>query len=187
MLVFVAAMFVVAADAPIVANPHFEEIHQQSGMPSGWSFTSLPSQSHLVTYGAQTIGAGKPESTALTIHVAANHPDKEVAYNVHQVLHGMEAGKTYQVSAKMRAAGLSTAPMIVLQCLNDDGSKYLGFAKSPERRLTADVQKWETVQTEITIPAGTSTVRLRIGIPGKGNAGGTAVIDDVEVTQVHAR
>ncbi len=84
----------------------------------------------------------------------------------------------------MRTKGLTTLPMIVVQCLDRTGTKYLGFARSAERKLTSDLIEWERITTDITVPEGTTVVRLRIGIPAEGNAGGKAFIDDVVVDEL---
>jgi len=185
MLFMLALLTGFAADSPAINNPRFEEIVEETGLPIGWSFSSLPSGQHLVSYRANAVGTEVDDTYALTIHVAAGHPERDVAYNAYQDLHGLNPGKTYRVSAKMKAKGLSVAPMIVLQCLNANGNKVLGFARSDVRQLTEEVSVWERFQTELTIPKDTATVRLRIGIPAKGNAGGTAIIDDVEIVEVN--
>ncbi|WP_417737139.1 hypothetical protein [Rosistilla oblonga] len=185
MILMLAVLMTVANDAPQISNGRFEQSVKTSGLPSSWLFTSLPSKHHLVTYRTKVVGEGDQASNALEIHVAGDHPDESVAYNAHQELKGLAVGKTYRVSAKMTASGLSTAPMIVLECLNANGDKHLGFARSEERRLSGDVTAWERFETDITVPEGTAVVRLRVGIPAKGNAGGTAVIDDVEIAEVN--
>ena len=185
MIFLLAVLITIANDSPEIPNGQFEQTVENTGLPSSWSFTSVPSKQHLVRYGTKVIGEGDQSSKALEIHVAADHPDENVAYNAHQELKGLAVGKTYRVSAKMTASGLSTAPMIVLQCLNANGDKYLGFARSEERRLSANVTAWERFETEITIPDDTAIVILRIGIPAKRNAGGTAVIDDVKIAEIN--
>jgi hypothetical protein len=184
MEMFLAVLLsVVATDAAAVANPGFEELSEQSGLPSGWWFTSLPNQARLVRY--ETVAAGEDqESRALAIKVASDHPEQRVAYNAHQILPGIVPGKTYRVSAKVQTKGLSHLPFVAVQCLDETKTKYLTISSSPERTLTGDIEKWERVETEITVPEETKIVWLRIGIWSKGNTGGTALIDDVEVAQV---
>ena len=75
--------------------------------------------------------------------------------------------------------------MIVVQCLDQTGMQSLGFARSAERKLSGDLIEWERIETDITVPGGTIFVRLRIGISAEGNAGGTAVIDEVAVVEVN--
>jgi hypothetical protein len=74
-------------------------------------------------------------------------------------------------------------PMIVVQCLDRSGSRYVGFSRSPERKLTSDLDNWEHIATDITVPEGTSMLRVRVGIPAEGNGGGTAIIDDVAIAE----
>ena len=180
-----ALLFGLAATGnPTVTNPGFEERAERSGAMLGWSFTSLPNEPRLVRYRTKAVVSDGQETNALFITVAADHPSKNVAYNAHQDVQGVVAGKTYRVSAKVQTQGLSTLPMIVVQCLDATGGKYLAFARSPERRLSSDVRKWERVETEVTVPQGTAAFRLRIGIPAEGNAGGTAMIDDVEIVEI---
>ncbi|MGE3780916.1 MAG: hypothetical protein AB7F89_27255, partial [Pirellulaceae bacterium] len=90
-------------------------------------------------------------------------------------------GQSYRVSARVQTRGLSTLPMIVVQCLDGTGSRYEKFARSADRMLSNDVREWEDITAEFAVPDGTATVRLRIGIPARGNAGGTALIDQVTV------
>jgi hypothetical protein len=182
-VLFVMLLGLIAAEAPAVTNAGFEKVNEQTGMPSGWSFTSLPKGTNLVRYKTKAVREGR-ESRALFISVAADHPEKNVAYNAHQDLRGFVAGKTYRVSAKVQTQGLRTLPMVVVQCLDESGAKHLASSRSPERKLKEDVVEWENVAAQVTIPTGTSTVRLRIGIPAEGNAGGTALIDDVEIVEV---
>ena len=185
-MIFVFAVLMTFGNDPLeIPNGQFEKSVENSGLPSSWSFTSVPSKQHLVRYRTKVIGEGDQSSKALSIHVTADHPDESVVYNAHQDLKGLVVGKTYRVSAKMTATGLSTAPIIVLQCLDTNGDKYLGFARSEERRLSGNVTVWERFETDITIPDDTAIVRLRIGIPAQGNAGGTAVIDDVAIAEVN--
>jgi hypothetical protein len=181
-ILFAALLGIVATDAPTVANPGFEELSQRTGLPLGWSFTSLPGQANLVRYEARAPRAGQ-KSQALAITVAGDHPEKEVAYNAHQDVLGIVAGKKYRVSAKVRTQGLRTLPMVVVQCLDETGTKHLLIARSAERALAGDVKDWERVETEVTVPEGTVTFRLRIGVPAAGNAGGTALIDDIQVVE----
>lgn len=173
---------VVATDSPIISNPGFEQLSEQSGLPEGWGFTSLPGEGHLVRY-KTTVGEGQ-ESRALTITVADDHPDKKVAYVAFQELPGAIAGESYRVSAKVRTQGLHTVPTIVLQCVDQSKSKPLAFARSPERVLNADIDQWERIETTIHVPDGTVAFRVLIGVPSEGNAGGTAMIDDIEVVSV---
>ena len=185
-MIFVLAVLMTVGSGPLeIPNGQFEQSVENTGLPSSWSFTSIPSKQHLVRYRTKVIDEGDRSSKALAIHVVADHPDEKVAYNAHQDLKGLAVGKTYRVSAKMTTSGLTKAPMIVLQCLNGNGDKYLGFARSEERRLTGDITAWERFETDITIPDNTAIVRLRIGISAKGNAGGTVVIDDVEIAEVN--
>lgn len=181
-VLFAALLGIVAADAPTVSNPGFEELSGRGGLPAGWSFTYLPTQSDLVRYETRA-PHGSQKSRALTITVAGDHPEKEVAYNAHQDVPGIVAGKTYRVSAKVQTQGLRTLPMVVVQCLDATGTIPFVVARSRERTLIGDVKDWEHVETEVTVPAGTATFRLRLGIPAAGNAGGTAVIDDIEVVE----
>ena len=96
-------------------------------------------------------------------------------------MEGLTSGKKYRVSAQVKAAGLKTLPMIMVQCLRDGESKPIAFFASPPQKLAADVDQWQRIETEVSVPEGTQAVRLRIGIPGDQNAGGTAFIDDVEI------
>jgi hypothetical protein len=192
MEMFLAVLLaVVAADAPVVSNPGFEQVREQTGLPKswrdlpqGWHCTSLPNEVRLVCY-ETTVGEGQ-ESRALQITVAADHPDTKVAYNATQDVKGFVAGKSYRVSAKVRTQGLGNLPMICVQCLDPSGSKFVAFARSPGRALNADIQEWERIETTILVPEGTAIFRLRVGIPSEGNAGGTAMIDDVEVVEARA-
>jgi hypothetical protein len=117
------------------------------------------------------------------ITVAANHPGQTVAYNAHQDVTGFAAGKTYRVSANVQTKGLRSLPMIVVQCLDASGKNCLTVARSPERKLDRDLDQWERVHANVTVPEGTSIFRLRIGIPSNGNAGGLALIDDITLTE----
>jgi hypothetical protein len=181
-VVLAACLMAAAAGLPEVANPGFEQISDQTGAPEGWSFTSLPGKPNLVRYAAETPAVGR-ESRALVITVAANHPAQTVAYNAHQDVTGFIAGKTYRVSANVQTKGLRALPMIVVQCLDSSGKNQLAIARSPERKLDRDLDQWERVQTDVTVPEGTSIFRLRIGIPAEGNAGGLALIDDIAITE----
>jgi hypothetical protein len=177
-----ALLMAAAAGLPEVDNPGFEQISDQTGAPEGWSFTSLPVKPDLVRYAAATPAVGR-ESRALVITLAANQPAQTVAYNAHQDVTGFVVGKTYRVSANVQTKGLRTLPMIVVQCLDGSGKQCLAFARSPERKLDGDLDQWERVQTDVTVPEGTSIFRLRIGIPSDGNAGGLALIDDISITE----
>jgi hypothetical protein len=184
MTAFLALVVSLAAtDSPAVANAGFENVDQQTGAPADWKFTSLPKQAHLVRYETKA-DPGGAASRALSITIAADHPEQKVSYNAHQDVPGIVAGKQYRVSAKVQAQGLRTLPMVVVQCLDQTGSQFLAFGRSQEKELRADVGEWESVQTEVTVPAGTSTFRLRIGVTAAGNAGGTALIDDIQVVEV---
>lgn len=174
----------VATETPTIANPGFESVDEQTGIPLGWSFTSLPNEANLVRYATKKAIHDDRESRVLLISVAADHPDKKVAYNAHQDVRGFVAGRTYRVTAKVRAEGLQTLPLVAVQCLDESGTKCLAFSCSQERRPKGDVEKWEPVETQITVPKETSTLRLRIGIPAEGNAGGIAMIDEIKVVEV---
>jgi hypothetical protein len=169
---------------PAVINGGFEQKDQLTGMPSDWSFTSLPGGKNLVCYGTESVETNGRKSHALVISVAADHPSERVAYNAHQDLTKLVPGKTYRVSANVRTQGLTTLPMVVVQCLDETGRKYLAFARSAERELSGDLIEWERVKADISVPDGTTVARLRIGIPAEGNAGGKAVIDDVVVDEL---
>lgn len=177
-----AFLMAAAAGVPEVANPGFELISDQTGAPEGWSFTSIPGKTDLVRYAAESPAAGR-ESRALVITVAAHHPAQTVAYNAHQDVTGFVAGKTYRISANVQTKGLKSLPMIVVQCLDESGRKSLTIARSPERKLDGDLEQWERIGTDVTVPEGTSVFRLRIGIPSDGNAGGLALVDDITITE----
>ncbi|WP_298865675.1 hypothetical protein [uncultured Gimesia sp.] len=184
MTMFLALLLsAVTTEAPQVVNAGFETINERTETPVGWSFTSLPNQAHLVSYKTAVVPSGT-KTRALSISVVPNHPDQRVAYNAHQDVQGVVAGKKYRVAARVQARGLQTLPMVVVQCLDESGNKMLAFARTEERKIDNDVEKWENVQTEVTVPEGTSTFRLRIGIPAEGNAGGTALIDDIRIVEI---
>lgn len=169
--------------APQVVNADFEAVDPRSATPSDWYFTSLPGQSRLISY-QSLLEPQVNGSRVLAIKVSADHPQQQVSYNAHQDLQGFQAGKTYRVSARVQTRSLQSLPMVVVQCLDDSANKSLGFARSEQRKLKQDLAEWETIQTEIKVPEGTATLRLRIGIPSEGNAGGTALFDDVQVAEV---
>ena len=171
------------AGKPEIGNPGFEEVDQRTGMPTEWNLTYLPDGRTHVRYETKAIMRGDQPTNALSITVAADHPSRNVAYNVHQELKGLVSGKSYRVAASVQTRGLTTKPMVVVQCLDASGSKHVGFSRSPEQKLTRDLEQWECITTELTVPEGTSTVVLRIGIPSHGNAGGTAIIDDVSIVE----
>ncbi|QDU53252.1 hypothetical protein [Gimesia panareensis] len=173
------------AVSPTVVNADFEQKDARTGLPTGWAFTSLPDRQHLVNYRTTQVAAEQGQTRALSITVASDHPEHKVAYNIHQDLKGLTPGKSYRVSARVCTRGLKTLPMIVVQCIDASGSRFLGFARSQQRELPGDLDHWEQIQTDIVIPEGTSTVRLRIGIPSAGNAGGTAIIDDVDMVEMN--
>jgi hypothetical protein len=181
-VVLAAFLMAAVAGVPEVANPGFEQISDQTMVPEGWSFTSLPGKPDLVRYSAEAPAASR-ESRALLITVAANHPAQTVAYSAHQDVTGFAAGKTYRVSGNVQTKGLRTVPMIVVQCLDASGKNCLTVARSPERKLDRDLDQWERVHANVTVPEGTSIFRLRIGIPSDGNAGGLALIDDITITE----
>lgn len=182
-MLFALLLGAVATDSPQVVNSDFETVNERTETPVGWSFTSLPKKSHLVSY-KTTVDPAEKDSRALSITVTPDHPQLRVAYNVHQDVQKFVAGKKYRVAAKVQARGLQTLPMVVVQCLDESGTKLLAFARTEERQLKKDVEQWENVETELMVPEGTSTFRLRIGIPAEGNAGGTALIDDVRIIEV---
>ncbi|QDU12261.1 hypothetical protein CA11_00380 [Gimesia maris] len=182
-LLLALSLCAAASKTPQIVNADFETVNPRSATPSGWLFTSLPGQSQLVSYQSLL----EPEvngSRVLAIKVATDHPQQRVAYNAHQDLQGFQAGKTYRVTARVRTRSLQSLPMVVVQCLDQSKQKPLGFARSEQRELKQDLAEWETIQTVIQVPEGTATLRLRIGIPAEGNAGGTALIDDVQVVEV---
>jgi len=190
-MVLAVLLSVVATDAPVpvVSNPGFEQVREQSGFPEvwglqpqGWHLCHLPNEQHLVRY--ETKASDGQESKALLITVADDHPDKVVAYNAMQDVPGFVAGKSYRVSAKVRTQGLRNMPFICAQCLDSTKAKFVGFAGTPKRALQADIQEWERIETTILVPEGTATFRLRVGVASEGNAGGTAMIDDIEVIEV---
>ena len=184
MEMFLAVLLgVVATDAAVVANPGFEQVSGQTGLPQGWHCCFLPGEAHLVRY-ETTAGEGE-ESRSLLITVAGDHPDKVVCYNATQDVPGFSAGKSYRVSARVKTSGLHNMPFICVQCLDSSRSKFVGFAGTPKRTLEADIEQWERIETTVLVPEGTATFRLRVGIASEGNAGGTAVIDDIEVVEVH--
>lgn len=171
-----------AVPAAVVNNSGFETLDARTGLPSGWGYTSLPGQSDLVQYKAMTVS--DDQSKALAITISQNHPEQRVAYNAFQDIPGIQNGKTYKVSARVQTRGLDTLPMVVVQCIDQTGNKYLGFARTPERQLQQDIKEWELVETKVTVPEGTAKFRIRAGIPSQGNAGGTAILDDITVTEV---
>lgn len=171
------------AGKPAIGNADFEEVDQRTGMPSGWNFTYLPDGPTQVKYETKAVVRGDQSTNALSITVAVDHPSRTVAYNAHQELKGVVPGKSYRVSAKIQTRGLTAKPMVVVQCLDASGSKQVGISRSAEQKLTRDLDQWESIATELTIPEGTSTVVLRVGIPARGNAGGTAIIDDVSIVE----
>lgn len=177
---------VAAASTTNVNNSGFEDISERTRLPVGWGYTSLPGQSDLVEYKVTTV-PGDENSKALAITVSSNHPDQRVAYNAFQDVPGIESGKTYKVSARIQTRGLETMPMVAVQCIDQTGKKYLGFARTPERKLQQDIKEWQSVETMVTVPAGTAKFRLRAGIPAQGNAGGTAILDDITVTEVESK
>lgn len=181
-LLFTIVLGLAISGDSAVANGGFEQTDQFTEMPSGWSFTSIPGKQDLVRYGTKSIGTN---DRALYISVAADHPAEGVAYNAYQDLKRLVAGKTYRVSAKVRSQRLTTLPMIVVQCLGKQETKHLGLARSAERQLSGDLVEWQRIETEITVPDGTAVVRLRVGITAEGNAGGTAVIDEVAVVEAN--
>jgi hypothetical protein len=181
---------VVATDVPAISNPGFEQVCEQApvpddwaSLPHAWHCSFLPNEAHRVRYESKACEGH--DSRALLITIAEDHPEKRIHYNVTQDMPNFIAGKSYRVSAKVRTQGLRTAPFICVQCLDSSKSKFVSFAGTPERALTGDIDHWELIETKITVPAGTATFRLRVGITDDGNEGGTAMIDDIEVVEVH--
>ncbi|MFH1301652.1 MAG: hypothetical protein ABIK07_11380 [Planctomycetota bacterium] len=172
-----------AVPAAVVNNSGFENVNERTGLPSGWGYTSLPGQSDLVQYKVTSMSDAKNDK-ALAITVSKNHPEQRVAYNVFQDIPGIQNGKTYQVSARVQTRGLETMPMVVVQCIDQSGKNFVGFARTPERQLQQDIKEWESVETKVTVPEGTARFLIRAGIPSQGNAGGTAILDDITVTEV---
>jgi hypothetical protein len=184
MHIAIAALLTVSTAAmPEVANPGFEEVRSGATAPAAWHFTSLPDQAELVRYEAVPLAAD-PERKALSITVAANHPGKEVAYNAHQSIRNIEEGKTYRVTAKVQTKGLRTLPMIVVQCLNARECGAISTVRSEERAIDRDLVERQTIHADVTVPRSTASLHLRIGIPATGNAGGTALIDDVSIAEI---
>ncbi len=182
-ITMVCGLAITATSTPEVTNPGFENISKQSGLPTDWLFTSIPGKLKLVQYEAKALPDNK-KSQVLSITVAKDHPKQQVAYNVHQNIKGIATEKTYRVSAKVQTRGLNRLPMVAVQCTDKTGRKYLAFARSTERKLKQDIKKWEQIDTIIKVPTGTSIFKVRIGITTEGNAGGTAFIDDVKVTEI---
>src|SRR5205814_7748937 len=113
---FAALLTMSVAALPEIANPGFDEINAQTGLPRGWEFTCLPGEQKLIRYSAPTLAAGQEgEGRALSIRVSPDHPDRNVGYNAYQDVVDFAVGKKYSVSAKVQTQGLRTLPKITLQ------------------------------------------------------------------------
>lgn len=165
----------------MVANAGFEELRGETSFPRDWGFTSLPEKAHLVRY--ESVADASSASRCLLIAIARDHPERVVAYNALQDVPGFVAGKTYRVSAMVRTEGLRSRPFVCAQCLDASKTKFVGFAVTPKTALDADIDDWERIETTITVPEGTATFRVRVGISSEGNAGGSALIDDIQVVE----
>ena len=167
--------------AETLPNGGFEEVYPNRRIPEGWSATCTPTLGHQHVVYASDSSEACSGDRSVSISIKPTHPQRRISYNLHRTVEGLEIGKSYILSGKVKTCGLSGPPAIVVQCLNSAGDKMLGFASTQSKDSPKGTTDWTRVKTTFTVPEGTERVRVRAGISAPANAGGTVWFDDITI------
>ncbi len=173
--------------AEILPNGGFEEVRPNRQIPEGWAPTCIPELGiQHVVYASDPSDACSGDRS-VSISIKPTHPQRRISYNLHRTVEGLEIGKSYVLSGKVKTAGLSGPPAIVVQCLNQTKDKMLGFASTQSKDGPKDTTDWTPVQTTFTVPDGTKLVLIRAGISAPLNIGGTVWFDDIRIDPAESK
>lgn len=163
-----------------VINGGFEQIDQLTGMPSGWSFTSLPGQTR-VCYGTESINTDGEENHALVISIAADHSAERVACNAHQDLKELAARTTPVLASnantnKTAVGGMSFSGDTIRLTQSDNGT--LECQIEGRARLTLGDER----DTDFTIAAQKMTISRKANSGITVRCTGDCLMSDIELT-----
>lgn len=175
-----------SAQAPVVSllpNGGFEELEEKTGDPQSWFGTRvMPAAGHFLLSVSPSIAHGGQRSAAVAI--GDKHPDLQIAYNWTADAQGWQPGETYELSGWIKVENAERSAVIMAQFLNEGGMRILGGATTEKTCPITGTAEWTRVSTRFVVPEGTRVLRIRAGLPSKGNLGAKAWFDDLSLVKV---
>jgi beta-lactamase regulating signal transducer with metallopeptidase domain len=169
----------------LIANAGFEEFEENSDDPKGWWATRLQKMAgHFYLATSQYPAHGGKRS--VVVEIGDNHPDQRVDYNWTIVAKGWKAGETYELSGWVRTENARSPAVILATCRNQETKqgKMIGFATTERQYPITGTTDWTRVSTRLTVPEGTSVVRIRAGLSSQNNRGARAWFDDLALVAI---
>ena len=118
------------------------------------------------------------------VAIGDNHPDSPVHYNWMTESKGWQSGETYELLGWIKAENVNRPAFIMAQCWSADGKRILGGASTQTTFPVTGTTDWTRVSTRLTVPEGTSVVRIRAGLSSRDNLGAKAWFDDISLVPV---
>jgi hypothetical protein len=168
------------ASTSLIANGSFEQPKQKSDDPETWYATRLPwTREHVVLAASPTVAHSG--SRSVVVEIGHSHPEMQVHYNWTTVAQGWQEGETYELSGWIRVENAQRPAFIMAQCWNEDKTQIIGGATTQRAFPITGTTDWIRVRTQLTVPEGTSVVRIRAGLSSQGNPNAKAWFDDLSL------
>jgi len=179
---------IVPAQSPaisLLANGGFEQSQENSDDPLAWFGTRLSKTANHFYLGAMQY-APHSGKRSVVVEIGENHPDHRVDYNWTAVVHGWEVGQTYELSGWIKVENAQRPAFIMATCRDQETNqgKRLGFATTERQYPVTGTTGWIRVSTHLTVPEGTSIVRIRAGLSSQNNRGAKAWFDDLALVPI---
>ena len=186
MLIVFSVIFVYGCNKSkdFLDNGGFEPQSSLQKTPTGWYFTEMPKTKDFVksVWDSEIFYRGK---RSVSILIAEDHPEDEIAYNWTKVVENLEVGKSYELSCWVKGQNLKSPVWICVQSWDKSIRKMIGFDTTQKDYPLTGTFDWQQVGTVFTVPAGTFEVRVRAGIAAPNNRGGQAWFDELHIRQVN--
>jgi hypothetical protein len=178
---FILVALAATTPSNLLRNGGFEAPASDHGGPDGWSATRVPGTKEFVALDwDDKVSHTGSRSVSIAIH--KSHPDNQIDYNWNQAVLKFEPGKTYDLTAWIKAQDLKSTASIVVQCWDSAFTKMLGFASTQKEYQVIGSTGWVQVKTTISMPDDTGRVMILAVIRAPDNRGGRVWFDDIQIT-----
>jgi hypothetical protein len=167
----------------LLANGGFEQTQGFSDDPEAWFATRLPQTvGHFLMSASSSVFHGGQRSVCVAI--GDRHPELKVFYNWTALAKGWQVGETYELSGWIKVENAQRPAVILAQCWSEDGRLIRGGATTQFAFPVTGTTDWTRVSTLLTVPEGTSSVRIRAGLSSQDNPRAKAWFDDLSLVKV---
>lgn len=157
-----ASSAALAASAPVLVNPSFQQSDSAGGLPAGWT-----------AFGAHVEARTECASTC-ALHLQSREGGGQPGGVYQQVAPGSAAGYRLILSGRIRTENLQGSAVLAARVLSDAGnpSDHANGPAAPN-----GTSEWRRFELVVPVPANATSVILGAGVSGKG----AAWIDSLEL------